>query len=134
MLLAGHTRSMRRVWLLLTVAVLAGACSTDPRGARLGLQTAPVQRASAGCDGGAATPVRIERDGDELVFVDVGSGQRQAMIWPFGFAAWQEFGRAVLYASDGTVVGREGDVLDNIGGSGDAEGFRVCSVGARTYQ
>jgi hypothetical protein len=125
---------MRRVCLLVALGLLVAACATDPRGARLGLQTAPVQRASAACDGAGAAPVRIERDGEAVVFVDVGSGVRRPMIWPFGFAAWLEFGRVVLYATDGTVVGREGDVLDNIGGSGDAEGFHVCSVGARTYQ
>lgn len=69
-----------------------------------------------------------------MVFVDATGGQRVEVVWPFGFAAWLEFGTGVLYASDGGVVGREGDVLDNIGGSESEDGFRVCSIGVRTYQ
>jgi hypothetical protein len=68
-----------------------------------------------------------------VVFIDVATGQPRTMIWPFGFAAWLEFGTAVLYASDGSVVGREGDLLNTIGGAADEAGFQVCAVGARTY-
>lgn len=69
-----------------------------------------------------------------MVFVEVGTEARRSIVWPFGFAAWLERGVAVLYASDGSIVGREGDVLDNIGGAAIAgEGFRVCAVGVRTY-
>ena len=126
---------MRGLSLLLAIAISLGACTTDPEGTRLGLRTAIEPRAAGACDGAAATPFRIERDGGEMVFVDVGTDERRSMIWPFGFAAWLEFDRAVLYAGDGTVVGREGDVLDNIGGAEvEAADFRVCSVGARTYQ
>jgi hypothetical protein len=125
---------MRRVFLLLAITVVIGACNTDPEATRLRLQTAPElpQRA---CEGALATPFRIGRDGDEMVFVDVGTGDRRSVVWPSGFAAWVEFGTAVLYASDGSVVGREGEVLDKIGGAGvEGEGFHVCSVGVRTYQ
>ena len=125
---------MRGLSILLASAVWFGGCSTDPEGTRLGLRTAVEPRAGGACDGAAAAPIRIERDGTEMVFVDVGTDERRSMIWPFGFAAWLEFDLAVLYASDSTVVGREGDVLDNIGGSTvEGEGFHVCSVGARTY-
>lgn len=117
---------------LLLALVLIAACTTDLRGTRLRLETAASQPGLA-CDGAAAAPVRIERDDDELVFVDVGSKERRTIIWPFGFAAWLEYGRAVLYARDGEVVGREGDVLDKIGGGADAAGFHVCQVGDRTY-
>lgn len=126
---------MRGLGILLAIAVSLGACSTDPEATRLGLRTADVQSGPTTCPLPAATPVRIERDGREVVFVEVGTDERRAMIWPFGFAAWLEFDVAVVYASDGTVVGREGGVLDNIGGA-EVEGgdFRVCSVGARTYR
>ena len=124
---------MRVLGFLLAVAVSLAACSTDPEGTRLGLRTAESQVGSTTCPA-AATRFRIERDGSEMVFVDAGSDEPWPVVWPFGFAAWLEFDLAVLYASDGTVVGREGDVLDNIGGA-EVEGgaFRVCSVGARTY-
>lgn len=126
---------MRGLGLLLAVAVSLGACSTDPEGTRLGLRTAAFQLGLTTCPGAAATSFRIERDGGEMVFVDVETDEVRSMTWPFGFAAWLEFDVAVLYASDGTVVGREGDVVDNIGGAGvEGEGFHVCSVGARTYQ
>jgi len=125
---------MRRISLLLAVVLLAAACNTDPQATRLGLQTAPELPPRA-CDGVLATPFRVGRVGDELIFVDAASGERRSIIWPFGFAAWLEFGQGVLYASDGTVVGREGEVLDKIGGAGvEGEGFHVCSVGVRTYQ
>ena len=125
---------MRGLGLLLAVVVSLGACSTDPEGTRLRLRTADLQTGLTTCAGAAARPFRIERDGTDIVFVDVGTDGRRSMVWPFGFAAWLEFDRAVLYASDGTVVGREDDVLDNIGGA-EVEGgdFRVCSVGARAY-
>jgi hypothetical protein len=69
-----------------------------------------------------------------MVFVDVGTGDRRSITWPFGFAAWLEFDVAVLYATDGLVVGREGDVPQNIGAV-DVEGggYRVCGVGVRNY-
>jgi hypothetical protein len=125
---------MRRVCLLLALTLLVAGCATDPLATRLVLQTAPEQPTQA-CDGAAATPFRIEHDGGEMMFVDVATGERRSVIWPFGFAAWLEFGMAVLYASDGSIVGREGDVLDNIGGAGvEGDGFHVCSVGVRTYQ
>lgn len=125
---------MRGLSLLLAVVISFGACSTDPEGARLGLRTADPQVGLTTCPAAAATRFRIERVGSEMVFVDVGTDQQRSLIWPFGFAAWVEFDRAVLYARDGTVVGREGEVLDKIGGAEvEAGDFRVCSVGARTY-
>ena len=123
---------MRRVFLLLATVVLVGACATDPRGTRLVLPTALGQSHGA-CSFVLAAPFRIARDDGQMIFVNVATGEDRYVVWPDGFAAWLEFGKAVLYASDGTVVGREGAVLDNIGGA-EGAGFRVCSVGARTYQ
>ena len=125
---------MRRVVLLLAIAVSLGACSTDPQGTRLGLQTDAIQVPPGTCALGAMPPVRIERDGAEMVFVDVATVERRSITWPFGFAAWLEHDLAVLYATDGTVVGREGDALENIGAvSVDGGGHRVCGVGVRSY-
>lgn len=118
--------------LALTVGVALAGCATDLRGTRLALQTETVSRGGA-CDGAAMAPVRIQHDGDAAVFVDVGTHQEVSVIWPFGFAAWLEFGAAVLYARDGEVVGREGAVLDTIGGSAADDGFHVCQIGVRTY-
>ena len=84
------------------------------------------------CSFDLAAPFRIARDDEAMVFDDVATGERRYVVWPDGFAAWLEFGEAVLYASDGSVVGREGAVLDNIGGA-EGAGFHVCSIGVRTY-
>ena len=125
---------MRRLVLLLAVAVALGACSSDPEGTRLGLRTDAFQVLSGTCALGAIPPFRIERDGTEMVFVDAGTDERRSITWPFGFAAWLEYDAAVLYARDGTVVGREGDVLESIGAVDVADGgYRVCGVGVRNY-
>lgn len=122
--------------LVMALALLMAGCSTDPRGTRLELVTAEQLAGANACDGALAPPIRIERQGDMLAFVDATTGELRSIVWPFGFAAWVEFGVPVLYASDGGVVGREGDVLDNIGGSAfaDGAGFVVCQIGERTYQ
>jgi hypothetical protein len=119
----------------LALSALLAGCGTDVRGTRLQLATVgPQASAPADCRASRAAPLRVERDGDAMVFVDVASGERRAVVWPEGFAAWAEYGRAVLYARDGSIVGREGDVLDKIGGAATADGgFRVCAVGVRTY-
>lgn len=122
---------MRRLTYV-AIALLVMACSTDPRGTRLFLATA-LGQSQGECSFVLAPPFRIARDDGQLVFVDVATGERRDMVWPDGFAAWLEYDEAVLYASDGIVVGREGVVLDKIGGA-EGAGFRVCSVGARTYQ
>jgi len=122
---------VRSVSLALAFAIVLAGCATDLRGTRLTLQT-DMTTAGGGCDLGALVPVRIERDGDTMVFVDR-TDQRISIFWPAGFAAWLEYGTAVLYARDGSVVGREGSVLDTIGGSQAADGFHVCRVGVRTY-
>jgi hypothetical protein len=125
---------MRALGPLLAIAVSLGACSTDPEGTRLGLQTDAVRDPSGTCTVEAAPPFRIERDGDDMFFADVATGERRSIIWPFGFAAWLEYDVAVLYTSDGAGVGREGDVLSNIFGVDVAgNGLRVCAVGVRTY-
>ena len=126
---------MLRAAALLAGGLLLAACSTDPRATRLDLLTAGGS-ALGECDGALSPPLRIRRDNSTMDFVDASSGELRTIIWPFGFAAWLEFGTGVLYASDGMVVGREGDVLDTIGGSvfADGSGFRVCSIGVRTYQ
>ena len=125
---------MRRLALLLAMAVSLGACSTDPQATRLGLETGAAQAPPETCTRGAIPPFRIERDGADMVFVDVGTGDRRSITWPFGFAAWLEYDVAVLYATDGLVVGREGDVPENIGAVVvEGGGYRVCGVGVRNY-
>ncbi len=123
-----------RLVLVAALALSLAACSTDPQGTRLGLQTDASQGTRGDCPHALAAPFRIVRDGTEMTFVDVGTGAPVSVVWPFGFAAWVEDGVAVLYASDGSIVGRDGAVLDNIGGGATGDGgFNVCAVGVRFY-
>jgi hypothetical protein len=51
-------------------------------------------------------------------------------VWPAGWEAWRLGGRAELVDRDGTVVGREGDVVSGFsGGLGADDAFHVCVVG-----
>jgi hypothetical protein len=86
-----------------------------------------------GCAAASLPPVRVEASGDELVVVSVESGNPLKVVWPAGFAAWKVDGRSVLADSWGHVVGRDGDVLDSLGGgSGDDDAFHVCPLGIVT--
>lgn len=111
------------------------ACTATVPGTPLSIDTAGFQLGDGGCAGVGIPPFRIERDGDALRFVDVGTDDVVGIIWPFGFAARLQEGRAILYASDGVAIGQEGDVLDEIGACGSSDrSFVVGSVGARAYR
>ena len=75
----------------------------------------------------------MSTSGDELILVSVESGDTLNVVWPSGFAAWRVDGRAVLADPWGHVVGREGDVLDGLGGGlGLGDDFHVCPFGIAT--
>ena len=77
--------------------------------------------------------VRITRDGDDLAFIDGGRRAQCRSSGRSGSRRGWSTATAVLYARDGSVVGREGGILDTIDGFADAAGFHVCKVGLRTY-
>jgi hypothetical protein len=83
-----------------------------------------------GCMAALMLPVRITGSEDELTLVSVASGEPAPVVWPSGYAAWRIGGRAVLAGPYGNVIGREGDVLDRLGGGlGPDDAFHVCGAG-----
>jgi len=85
---------------------------------------------SFGCAAALLSPARVEEAGDDLVLVSVESGDALRVIWPSGYAAWRVGGRAVVADPWGAVIGREGDVLDSLGGGlGADDAFVICPFG-----
>ena len=91
--------------------------------------------ASWACAQARAGPVRVARDEQMLVFTSLDGKSTADLIWPREFTARLLDGRAELVARDGTVVAREGDVLDDLGGGIGATGnaFHICSVAGKGY-
>jgi hypothetical protein len=117
---------MLRVLTLFTGPLLPAGAS------RLQIATQPVNF-SMGCPAALLSPARVATSGDELVLVNVESGQMVEVVWPPGFAAWRHEGRAVISDPWGGIVGRDGDVLDSLGGgSGLDDGFYICPFGIKT--
>jgi hypothetical protein len=103
-----------------------------PSGAtRLHIVTEPPHLVPAfGCVAAALAPARISVVGDELVLRSVAADTPLRVVWPSGWAAWRLNGRAELLSREGTLIGREGDVLENLGGgTGIDDAFHVCVFG-----
>jgi hypothetical protein len=70
-----------------------------------------------------------------LAFVSLDAKITADLVWPRGFSARLLDGRAELVGRDGSVIAREGDVLDGmsggLGATGDA--FHVCFVAGKGY-
>ena len=87
------------------------------------------------CAQARAGPARLAQDGQTIVFVSLGAKITDDLVWPRGFTARLLDGRAELIGRDGSVIARDGDVLDGIGGGVGATGdaFHVCSVAGKGY-
>lgn len=100
---------------------------------RLAIRTAePHLIPTLGCPAALLAPVRITSTSDKMVFVSVEGGAAVSVVWPAGWAAWRGAdGIAVLARRDGSIAGREGDILRDYGGGVDETGsFDVCIIGS----
>jgi len=118
------------------VGIVLAACSVAVPGDPLTIQTAGFRwELSWTCVGVGLLPIRIERQGEELRFVDARTAEDVPLIWPNGFVARVVDGEATLFASDGAAVGREGDELKDLGTCESRNGVSiVASVGQKTYR
>ena len=105
---------------------------SDQAATRLQISTAaPHVWPTTACPLALLLPVRVASDDGTLVVVSAETGDPIDVVWPAGWAAWRIDGVAELHARDGSLVAREGDVLDDLGGgSGDDGAFHVCIVGS----
>jgi hypothetical protein len=82
------------------------------------------------CPRALLAPARLAVESDTLVHVPEAGGDPIKVVWPAGWAAWRLDGQAQLVSRDGTIVGREGEVVSGFGGgTGTDDTFYVCEIG-----
>jgi hypothetical protein len=82
------------------------------------------------CSTALLLPARVAVAGNEPVLVPESGGKPIKVVWPTGWVAWRLAGRAELVSRDGTVIGREGDIVEGFGGGvGNDDAFHVCVMG-----
>ncbi len=104
-----------------------------PSGAtELAIETAPATTHTPvnwACPESLIAPVRVVRDADAVVF-ELVTGERLNLVWPRGFSARLLDGRAEIVAPDGSVIGREGDVLSDMLAGDPSD---ICEVNSVFY-
>ncbi len=113
----------------LAFALALAACTTTLPGTPLAIETADFQLFSTGCAGVGLPPFRIERDGDMLRYMNVETAEPMRLVWPNGFAARLVNGTTTLYASTGSVVAKELDVIEDAGGCPRSDGSILVDLG-----
>jgi hypothetical protein len=139
-MLRRHRRALAVISVCLLLLVLVGLARLSPMwpGPALPAGATPLALATEpghlfptmGCPAALLAPARVAVAGDALVLVPVDGGDLIKVVWPTGWAAWRLDGHAELVSHDGTVVGREGDVISGFGGGvGTDDAFHVCVAG-----
>jgi hypothetical protein len=105
-----------------------------PNATPLHIETqAPHLVPNSGCPTALLGPLRLAISGNDLIFLSAESGEPVEVVWPSGWVAWRIEGRALLVDRDGSVVGRQGEVIPAQfgGGIGADDAFKVCASAGR---
>jgi hypothetical protein len=124
------------VLLLLTVGLLRlsplwPGPSLPEDATPLALATEPAHLVpTTGCALAELLPARIAVVDSALVLVPETGGEPIKVVWPTAWTAWRRAGRAELVSRDGTLIGRDGDIVSGFGGGvGSDDKFHVCVIG-----
>lgn len=90
------------------MALTVAACTATLPGTPLAIDTVSFQSGAGGCAGVGLLPFRIERDGEGLRYVYVATDAAVRLVWPSGYVARLVDGMAIVYGSNGVVIGAGG--------------------------